>query len=407
MRKEQILILISSLLISLFFIACGNKSDQPVEDNNLEDKAEEVVMEETEKVEDSVDLDYENMTAEDLLKDIKDIQDITVDEFLTLIESYKYVKMDEYFVREENITDEAFKILKEKEAIYPDTSEIIEKGLQSPVAVVRAEVLNHMVSVLGINDENVEKVLGITKTEEDPYVLYKLTNVTGHRMKKPEIADFIFKMSNHENPAVRTEAVRAISSKWSEGVDGSVERTIELMEDENIDVRKTAYKNAGSLADDRVIEPLVKALMDPEQSVFHDACMTSLTQLWIDFPSHENTSEKAYEATIDYLKFTPRSELVPNFAAISQVQTSKTEGEKFDEWKQKAFYYNPNDLVEPMFDILKDSNIDWIAGTTAMKVVKSYGTQEQFDSLKGIIESSEHPNQNLILDAYNQELEKE
>ena len=411
MKRKLISILASVLVIGLLFTGCGNKNDQPAENHTPQDKVEEIKEEKGEEVkvevEENLDLDYANITAEDLLKDIKDVKNITVDEFLALLESYKYVEMNEYFVREENITDQAFWLLEEEETNYPDISEILEKGLQSPVAVVRAEVLNYMVSVLGINDENVEKALNMAKTEEDPYVLYKLTDVIENRMQNPQVADFIFKMSHHENSVVRNEAAGAIASTWSKGVDGTVERIIEMMEDENEDVRKTAYKNAGSLADERVIDPIAKALMDPEQSSFHGNCMTSLTTLWIDFPKHENTSEKAYRATIDYLKYTPRNESVPSFAAISQVATSKTEKEKFDEWKQKATYYNPNELVEPMFEILKDPEIDWIAGTTAMKLVKSNGSQEQFNSLQSIIESSDHPKQNLILDAYNQELEKE
>lgn len=394
-------------MISLIFTACGQKSPKPEEASEPQDKVEEVEeVDEPEEVEESTELDYENMTAEDLIKDIEDIKNITVDEYLTLLESYKYVEMGDYFGRDDNITYDAIALLEDQEAVFPDSSEVLEKGLQSPVAVVRAEALSYLITAHAINDENIEMALKTLEAEEDPYVLYTLTDLVENRMETPEVADFIFKMSHHENTAIRNEAAGAIGNLKSRGVEGTVERIIELMEDENDDVRKTAYKNAGYLADDRVVEPIAKALMDPDQVDFHGPCMDSLTKLWLDFPNHENTSEKAYRATIDYLKYTPRSKDVPSFSAISQVHSSKSEGEKFDAWKQKATYYKPNEIVEPMFEILKDPEIGWIAGTTAVKVVKKYGTQEQFNSLRSIIEGSGNPDQNHILEVYDEEAEE-
>lgn len=48
------------------------------------------------------------------------------------------------------------------------------------------------------------------EAEEDPYVLYTLTDLVENRMQTPEVAEFIFRMSHHENVFVRTEAAGAI-----------------------------------------------------------------------------------------------------------------------------------------------------------------------------------------------------
>lgn len=415
MKKKLIFISASVIVISLLFTACGAKNKQTVEDNTTKDYVEETKVvketkkEETDKVEKPIVLDYENMTAEDLIKDIKDPKNITIDEFLALMETYKYVEMNDMFERDTNITSDAFRILKDQGVNYPDITELLEKGRQSPEAVVRGGVLKYMLSLFGVNDDHVKIALDLAETEEDPYVLYTLTDVLGNELKNPGVADFIFKMSKNENPVIRRQAVYAIASPWSKGVDGTVERLLEMMEDEDEKVRRTVYGYAGRLADERVIDPIVKILMDPEQSAFHGDCMKSLGSLWIDFPLYENTSEKAYKATIEYFKFTPRSNNVPDFVAISNISTSKSEGDegdKFKEWKEKATYYNPNELVEPMFDILKDPEVSFLACSSAIKLVKRHGSQEQFNSLLSIIESSEHPNKDLNLDAYNEELDK-
>lgn len=382
MKKKTISMLVAVIIASLLFTACGNQAKDPIEEETIE-------------------LDYENMTAEDLIKDREDNEKITVDELLALLETYKYVEMDDRFVREDNITNEALELLREKEVEYPDITELLEKGCQSSEAVVRGEVLNYMTNLTGVADDHIKIAIDLANTEKNPYVLYQLTGVLGNEMADPEVAELIFKMSKHENPAIRNKAAYAIANPWSKGVEGVVERVIEMMDDEEEVVRKTVYNNAGRLADERVIDPIVKVLMDPEESDVHGDCMESLAYLWIDFPFFENTSEKAYKATIDYFKYTPRSEKVPSPSAMTSIKTKKSDSDSFEAWKEKATYYNPNDLVEPMFDILKDPETNWMACTSAIDLVKVYGSQEQFDSIKSIIESSEHPKKDLILDGYN------
>ena len=57
-------------------------------------------------------LDYANMTADDLLKDIKDQQNVTLDEFVALVSTYSYVTITDDLELEENITTEAIKNLR-------------------------------------------------------------------------------------------------------------------------------------------------------------------------------------------------------------------------------------------------------------------------------------------------------
>ncbi len=409
MKKKLIVISALVVVVSLLITACGAKSEQTAGDNKATAPVEESKKEEVKEVDQPVVLDYENMTAEDLIKDLKDPENITIDEFLALMETYKYVEMNDQFERDTNITSDAFRLLKDQGVNYPDTTQLLEKGCQSPEAVVRGGVLKSMVTLFGINDDHVKIALDLAETEEDPYVLYTLTDVLGNELKTPGVADFVFKMSNHENPVIRRQAVYGIASPWSKGVDGTVERLLEMMEDKDEKVRRTVYGYAGRLGDERVIDPIGKILMDPEKSSFHGDCMKSLHALWIDFPLYENTNEKAYRATIDYFKITPRNNDLPHFVAISTIATSKVEGDesdKFKQWKEKATYYNPTELVEPMVEILKDPETSHLTCSSAITLVKRHGSPEQFNSLLPIIESSAHPKKDLIIDAYNKELDK-
>ena len=71
---------------------------------------------ETETVKESQKLDYANMTADDLLKDIKDQKNVTLDEFAALVSTYSYVTITDDLELEENITTEAIEKLKENGA---------------------------------------------------------------------------------------------------------------------------------------------------------------------------------------------------------------------------------------------------------------------------------------------------
>lgn len=59
------------------------------------------------------------------------------------------------------------------------------------------------------------------------------------------------------------------------GIDGMVDAILKLMGDEDEEVRTCAYKYAGRLHDDRVIDPLEEVLKDSSLVQFHDACITS------------------------------------------------------------------------------------------------------------------------------------
>lgn len=83
--------------------------------------------------------EYESMSAQDLIDRIKDVKNITEDQALALYSTYAYTNYTEdFYSREENITDEAFKILKDDGCKIPYTTTIRDNMLHSENANVRA-----------------------------------------------------------------------------------------------------------------------------------------------------------------------------------------------------------------------------------------------------------------------------
>ena len=360
----------------------------------------------------SLDIDYDNMTEEDLVGAlIKDINNVSVDEYLTLLESYKYSKsnnFDKDLSIDYGTTTKALDMLLREGAQLPDKYEALEKGLQSPEPIVRGKVVFNVASSIGKDERIMAKILESAKTEEDPYVIKEITSIFIPYVENKEVADFMFESSKCDHPAVRDISTKGLT--FSEDVVGSLERIIEMMDDEDETVRKAAYRRVGNLRDDGAIDHIVKVLMDPEKTDYHEDCMTSLVQLWLGYPFYDQSSEKAYNATIDYLNYSPRSKNMPYFKAINYLNTAKRKNDKdienFEKWKANSAYYNSNDLVNSMIEIVKDPEIYYLACEYGIEVVNNYGSKEDFAKLKGVIEGSSHPEKEKILETYNKIAEK-
>ena len=379
MKKILSIFLVICLLLSgiVILTGCENKKGN----NNIAEK-----------------IDYANMTKEDLLSHIKDINKVTTDEYVWLISTYSYVNIKDDFTLENNITDEAIKAIDTKARPSQDT--YIEKLLKSDSPQVRGYGISRISSLTGVSNKNLELAKELIKNETNEYVLYKATVALRNEAKSnKEIAEFLIKMANNENKKIRTEAAIALGNSWSEGVDGAVSTIIKLMNDTDKDVRKVACKNAGKLNDEAVVEPLVNILNNADDADIHGSCVEGLVTLWYDYPFFEKTSEKAYTATMDYLKKTPRTDKIPAWTAVGAFKTTSTQS-SFTEWKQKATYFNTDEVYNIMVDIIKDGDANWLARTSAIDVIKAHCSEEKFNELKTIIDGLSDSKASQIKSAY-------
>ena len=368
MKKILSIFLVITLLFSGIFILTGCENKKEDDNSNIPES-----------------IDYANMTQEDLLSHIKDRENVTVDEYVWLISTYSYVNIKDDLTLEKNITDEAIKAIASN--AKPSQEKYIEKIIKSESPQVRGYALTLMPSLIGVSSKNLELAKELIKNETNDYVLYQATKALSNEAKSgKEIADFLIKMAEHQNAKIRTAAAGALGNSWSEGVEGAVQTVIKLMNDTDKDVRKVACRNAGKLNDESVIEPLVQILNNSDDADIHGSCIEGLVTLWYDYPFFKKNSEKAYNATMDYLKKTPRTDKVPAWTAVGSFKTTSTQS-SFTEWKQKATYFNTDDLYNIMVDIIKDENANYLSRTSAIDIVKAHCSEEQFNSLEEIVNS--------------------
>lgn len=361
---------------------------------------------ETEAKQETKKIDYANMTEDDLIKEfIKDEQNITLDEFIDLASTYSYATINNKLELDENITDKAIKKLKENKAKLPAAKEFVEPLLKSDAPQVRGYAFSNIATFFGASDSHKASAKEILKTEKEPYVIKCAVKALGNEGgKDAEIGKFLLDATKNENAVVRRQAAVALGSTWNKTLNGAVDAEIELMKDSDKEVRKAAYEYAGLLGDDRVVAPISEMLKNEADADLHSSGVKGLVWLWYDYPSHENTSEAAYRATIDYLKTTPGSDKVPAWAAVTSF-TNKSE-KNYAAWKEKATYFNTDELYEVMLGIAKNENLSRLARGYACKPVAAHCSKEQFEAFGTVVNALADKDAKFIQDEYQNQSKK-
>ncbi len=351
-------------------------------------------------------IDYANMTEDDLIKKfIKDEKNITLDEFINLASTYSYTTINDKLELDENITDKAIKKLKDNKATLPAAKEFVEPLLKSDSPQVRGYAFSNIATFFGASDSHKAAAKKILKTEKEPYVIKRAVKALGNEGgRDAEIGKFLLDAAKNENAVVRRQAAVALGSTWNKTLDGAVDAEIKLMKDSDNEVRKAAYEYAGILGDDRVVAPISEMLKNDADADLHSSGVRGLVWLWYDYPSHKNTSEAAYRATIDYLKTTPGSNKVPAWAAVTSF-TNKS-NQNYASWRERATYFNTDELYEVMLGLVKNENLSHLARGYACKPVAAHCSKEQFEAFGEVVNALTDKNAKFIQGEYQNQAKK-
>ena len=402
MKRKIISMLLIASMIVISTTSCGK--EKPAEDKKVSAGTEKTKSTNTQDYEPAgvTKKEYQNMTAQDLLDRIKDLENLTEDEAVELVSTFAYVDYDEEFNREENITDEALKEIRDAGGSLPDSESFLETLITSENAKVRAYGFGELGGFL--SDTLGKTVKETLDKETDQVVLYAAIDSLSSCGEDPYFAKFFIKMAENENPRIREEAAFAIGNRWSIGAEGMEETITKLMEDEDENVRATACSRAGELANDELLEPLMEILNDPDKIDLHDECFESLMTMWLDSPFYNNMSEAAYRATIDYLSTTPRTEGIPSWDCVFRLRN--IDEEDLDEWKTKATYYDSDEICNIMIDILADPEADWLARNQAISVILTIGSDTQKEKLKSTVEGLTDDEASYLQEQYAEAIEE-
>lgn len=353
---------------------------------------------------------YDAMSAEELLAEggITDYANVTVDQCVWLIETFRFAdfrddkgNLNSAKLGSKCPTSEAIKLVRSGFPKKDDWNTCMGRFFDSQYAGARAYGFYRFATITGLSEDNQKKVLDLIAKEEEPVVILQATEALKNDMAKNEIIrDFILRASHAEDYMIRNKAANALGCTASIGVPGVVERITEMMKDEHKNVRTLACTNCGHLADPSLVAPLKAVLDDPNEDAGVKAgAVAGLAYLCYDYPMHENVNEEAWNVLIEYFSKTPRGKDAPIGSGLSAI--SRTSEKTFAAWKEKATYYNAEQLFNLMVDIIEDADADYLLRTNAVTCAKTHGTAEQFASLAEVVNGLTDNKAEQIQKAYN------
>ena len=400
---KKIIFLLSMSAMFMTVTACGNKSNT---------NAAEATAENTEVASDDSPamqlLNSVPFTEEGLKSMIKtpEKEPLTPEEFEALYLAYSKVGINEKGQNlESNFVSKVISEVSRGRKRPEQTDAIFTKLLKNSSPSVRGVVVQQYGGLFGMSAETASKLVKALSAEKNAFVLKEGIKTLANQLKYDDVKQFVLGQIGNDNKEVRKAIALSVGNTWNKGIDGVNDAARKLLADGDDDVRRTILGYVGQLNDESFIPDLVKVLDDPEQGKLHGDAMKSLYTMWYDYPQHKNTSKAAYEATVKYLKTTPRTRDIPAWQTIGQLANRNERA--YDAWKAKATYYNNAEFVKLMMDIAADHNANWLGRGPAVKVIAKIGTKADLEKLKGIVSANaDDKNQKNVLNSVEDALKK-
>ena len=400
---KKIIFLLSMSAMFMTVTACGNKSNT---------NAAEATAENTEVASDDSPamklLNSVPFTEEGLKSMIKtpEKEPLTPEEFEALYLAYSKVGINEKGQNlESNFVGKVISEVSRGRKRPEQTDAIFTKLLKNSSPSVRGVAVQEFGGLFGMSAETASKLVKALNGEQNVFVLKQGIRTLANQLKYDDVKQFVLGQIGNPDKEVRKAVGLSVANSWSKGIDGVNDAVRKLLEDGDDDVRKTVLAYVGQLADESFIPDLVKVLDDPKQGKLHGDAMRSLYTMWYDYPQHKNTSKAAYEATVKYLKTTPRTKDLPAWQTIGQLANRNERA--YDAWKAKATYYNNAEFLKLMMDIAADPNANWLGRGPAVKVIAKIGTKADLEKLKGIVSANaDDKDQKNVLNSIENALKK-
>ncbi len=253
-------------------------------------------------------------------------------------------------------------------------SNLGKKHISHESPAVRLQAATLMGSLFGASQESQQAIVDAAKKETVPGVLKAmLRTVSSSISKNPAVLALMMQYTSHENAQVRKEVVSALTSSWSKGTEGTLEKAMQMVEkDADEDVRRYGCSRLGARGDERALPLLEKLTADASKDPrLYADCMRGLIGMWSSPIVHDAPSKKAYELTLKRLKQTPRSEHMPAWASLSSMMWAKN-----DKFQQRADWFKKDELLTALSEIVKDRGAYWMARTSAVDTMKELGADK-------------------------------
>lgn len=238
-------------------------------------------------------------------------------------------------------------------------------GHASPA--VRMQAARLASSLFGGDTASRDALVKAARTEKDPHVLRAmLRSVRSSIGRSDAVRDLLVEMVDHPDEQVRITVLGALSASWARDTAGTLEKVIAAVEsDPSPRVRAYACRQLGDRADPRALPLLEKMTAGPKgDGKLYSACFRGLIGMWAAPVPHKDPSEKAWRLTLERLKATPRTDKVPPWAAIPNLEWAGR-----DELAKNAPWFDKKALLDALEALALDRDAHWLARTGAIKAM--------------------------------------
>jgi hypothetical protein len=393
----RILCLLLALTVTVSaFAACGGSGGEtepeetgepPVENNYEKDKAE-----------------YDAMTAQQLVeKYVADPANITIPEYADLLATYAFVDVEDGSFVYRNKTQEALDLIKEAGGTFPKAgeSELAKEMAAKPYAYSRAYYYCFVANfVVPQDSEGYNALKEQYKKETDPFVIAcvirGLSNTFGY---DGEFCEFAVSYADSDNAEAKLRLAIALTDLQAIDREELVQAALTLLADPEGNIAYYMAEECGFIGDERLVEPIKGLLENMDKLSVHSMALKGLIRMWYN---GKYTSEAAYRITMDYYKAENTDPKYPGWESLTLFTTPRNSN--YDKWRAEAAYFNEEEFLEVMKGLVADPEAQKLIKTHAVKVIGIFGTADDLNGLKPLVENS--PDKDAILAEIDKELGK-
>lgn len=250
------------------------------------------------------------------------------------------------------------------------------KLLQHTSPAIRVKAAELMADTI----ESRDAIAGAMAVERDLGVLQAFIRaVADDGARVPKVGSMLLVMASHADPAIRLQAISAITLPANRAMAGGPEKLVAMAEqDADPKVRQVACEKGGKLGSEVFLPLYEKATASAADHEMYAACMAGLVAMFHNHPGFDTSSEAAYRLFLRRLDTQPRTEHSPPWNVMSTFCyfSHETDLDKLAAWKQQATYFKPDDVKRAIAGVIRDKSASWMARSAAIESMVGLGASK-------------------------------
>ena len=230
-------------------------------------------------------------------------------------------------------------------------------------------------SMLGAEGANV--IVDAARREHDDRVREAMIHTLAPEAAgNARVAAFVLESTQHVAPAVRAQALDALTRPSSRTIPGAAARVLAMAErDPDPALRREACATGGKLGDALFVpfyERITESVADPE---LYAACMAGVVAMFHNAPAFDTADEAAYRLFLRRISATPRTEHAPPWQVMSAFCYDSREADlaKLAAWRATATWFDPAEVRAALANVIGDRATSWKARAAAIESMVGLG----------------------------------